>query len=81
MHFNGVLTNQSLFEFNKSILSKREKEIVELIAKEYTTDEIAIRLNISKSTIESHRKNIFFKLQVKNIAGLIHKAVHLGVIK
>lgn len=80
-HFNGVASGSSLFEFNKSILSKREKEIIELIAKEYTTDEIALRLDISKNTIETHRKNIFFKLRVKNIAGLIHKAVHLGVIK
>jgi DNA-binding NarL/FixJ family response regulator len=80
-HFNGAATNQSAFEFNKSILSKREKEIIELIAQEFTTDEIALRLDISKNTIETHRKNIFFKLRVKNIAGLIHKAVHLGVIK
>ena len=80
-HFNGASTNQRLFEFNKSILSKREKEIIGLIAKELTTDEIADKLEISKNTIETHRKNIFLKLHVKNIAGLIHKAVHLGVIK
>ena len=80
-HFNGVLSNQSVFEFNKSILSKREKEIIVLISKELTTDEIAVILNISKNTIETHRKNIFFKLHVKNIAGLIQKALHLGVIK
>ena len=80
-HFNGAASSQSVLEFNKSILSKREKEIIELIAKEYTTDEIALRLAVSKNTIETHRKNIFFKLRVKNIAGLIHKAVHLGVIK
>ncbi len=79
-HFNGVSSNESLFEFNKSILSKREKEIIELIAKELTTDEIALQLNISKNTIETHRKNIFYKLQVKNIAGLIKKAIYLGVI-
>lgn len=80
-HFNGISTDQNLFEFNKSILSKREKEIIGLIAKEFTTDEIAFKLNISKNTIETHRKNIFLKLQVKNIAGLIYKAVSLGVIK
>ncbi len=79
-HFNGVSSNESLFEFSKSILSKREKEIIELIAKELTTDEIALQLNISKNTIETHRKNIFYKLQVRNIAGLIKKAIYLGVI-
>lgn len=80
-HFNGTATDHSLFEFSKTILSQREKEIIGLIAKEFTTDEIAVKLNISKNTIETHRKNIFFKLQVKNIAGLIYKAVYLGVIK
>jgi len=80
-HFNGISSDLSLFEFSKSILSKREKEIIGLIAKEFTTDEIALRLNISKNTIETHRKNIFYKLQVKNIAGLIYKAFQLGVIK
>ena len=79
-HFNGASTNENLFEFNKSILSKREKEIIELIAKELTTDEIALQLNISKNTIETHRKNIFYKLQVRNIAGLIKTAIYLGVI-
>ncbi|HMI08223.1 MAG TPA: response regulator transcription factor [Flavobacterium sp.] len=69
------------FEFKKSILTQREKQIIRLIAEEYTTDAIADQLAISKGTIETHRKNIFFKLQVKNIAGLIKKAIYLGIIK
>lgn len=68
------------FVFKKTILSQREKEIIQLIAQEFTTEEIAEKLFISKHTIESHRKNIFLKLQVKNIAGLIKKAIYLGVI-
>jgi DNA-binding NarL/FixJ family response regulator len=80
-HFEGELTNENSIDFKKSILSKREKEIIQLIAKEYTTDEIADKLIISKHTVEAHRKNIFFKLQVKNIAGLINIAIHLGVIE
>ncbi len=69
------------FDFKKSILSTREKEITQLIAQECTTEEIANKLVISKHTIEAHRKNIFFKLQVKNVAGLINKAMHLGFLK
>lgn len=69
------------FDFKKSILTDREKEIIQLIANEHTTDEIADKLFTSKSTIETHRKNIFYKLQVKNIAGLIKKAIYLGVVK
>ena len=51
-----------------------------LVTKNLTTQEIAEKLIISKHTIEAHRKNIFFKLNVKNIAGLINVAVRLGVI-
>jgi DNA-binding NarL/FixJ family response regulator len=67
-------------QFKKTILTTREKEIVILIAEEKTTDEIAAKLNVSKTTIESHRKNIFFKLKVNNVAGLIKKAIILGFI-
>jgi len=73
--------NVENFNFKKTILSIREKEIIKLIAKEYTTDEIAQKLFLSKSTVETHRKNIFYKLQVKNIAGLVKKAIYLGVVK
>jgi DNA-binding NarL/FixJ family response regulator len=76
-------TNDAIeeFDFKRTIVSTREKEIIQLIADEFTTDEIAEKLNISKYTIEAHRKNIFFKLQVKNVAGLINKAIHLGFVK
>lgn len=79
-YFTNIPNKTNDFDFKKSILSNREKEIIQLIAEEYTTDEIAEKLIISRHTIEAHRKNIFFKLQVKNIAGLIKKAIYLGVI-
>lgn len=78
--FVGATENND-FDFKKAILSSREKEIIQLISEERTTEEIAEKLFLSKHTIETHRKNIFFKLQVKNIAGLIKKATYLGVIK
>ena len=79
-HFVGSEKNANVLDFKKSILSSREKEIIQLIAQELTTEEIAEKLIISKHTIEAHRKNIFLKLNVKNIAGLINVAVRLGVI-
>lgn len=79
-YFVGNTENND-FDFKKAILSSREKEIIQLISEERTTEEIAEKLFLSKHTIETHRKNIFFKLQVKNIAGLIRKATYLGVIK
>ncbi len=57
-------------------LTLREKEIIALICKEYTTREIAGKLKLSPLTIETHRKNIFLKLKVKNIAGLVKFAIH-----
>ena len=52
-------------------LTDREKEILELICKQYTSQEIADELYISKRTVEVHRKNLLDKTQVKNIAGLV----------
>ncbi|MCG8474034.1 MAG: response regulator transcription factor [Cytophagales bacterium] len=60
-------------------LSKREKEVISLIAQEFTTQEIADRLFLSKHTIESYRKNLMLKLQVKNLAGLTKYAIRTGL--
>lgn len=76
---NGVFSKKS-YEFGKSILSEREKEIIKLIAAEFTTEDIAEKLFISKHTVETHRKNIFLKLNVKNIAGLVKAGISLGII-
>lgn len=56
-------------------ISKRELEILKLIADEFTNEEIAKELNISKRTVDSHRQKILIKLQVKNTAGLIRYAL------
>lgn len=61
-------------------LSSREMEIVYLISEEKTTGEIADELNISISTVENHRKNIFRKMGVKNLAGLVMTANKVGYI-
>ena len=80
-HFGTGQIIKNTFNFKRSILTEREKEIIQLIANECTTDEIAAKLCTTRSTIETHRKNIFYKLQVKNLAGLIKKAIYLGVVK
>ncbi len=53
-----------------NLLTDREKEILTLIAKEFNTREIAESLFISINTVETHRKNLIKKLQVKNVVGL-----------
>lgn len=56
-------------------LTAREIEVLELIAKEFTTAEMADELFLSVRTIEGHRKNLISKLGVKNTAGLLIKAI------
>ncbi len=61
-------------------LSRREKEVLNLIYQGLTTKEIACALFVSTNTIESHRKGLFAKLDVKNSSSLIARAIDLGMI-
>jgi len=57
-------------------LSKREREILHFIANELTSNEIGKKLFIESSTVDTHRKNILKKLQVKSSLGLVKYAFH-----
>lgn len=57
------------------ILSRRELEVLRLICKEYSNAEIAEKLFLSVSTVETHRKNLIAKLGVNNTVGLVKFAV------
>ncbi|MGY2131153.1 response regulator [Hymenobacter sp. HD11105] len=61
-------------------LSKRELEVLNLIAEGLTNAEIADKLFTSKRTIETHRQNIIEKTQAKNTAALIKYAVSQGML-
>jgi DNA-binding NarL/FixJ family response regulator len=56
-------------------ISRREKDVLELIVKEHTTQEIADKLFISLKTVESHRRSLLTKLNVRNTAGLVRVAL------
>lgn len=60
-------------------LTARERSIICLITKELTSREIGERLQISPHTVERHRKNIFTKLDVKNVVGLVNYAHKHGL--
>lgn len=62
-------------EEEKVYLTEREKEIIQLIAKEYSNAKIAETLFISERTVESHRKNIFRKANTKTVVGLMKFAI------
>ncbi|MBK0370647.1 response regulator [Flavobacterium agrisoli] len=61
-------------------LSNREKEILQLIAQEFTATEIADKTFISLNTVNTHRKNLLSKLNAKNTAGLVKFAIENGLI-
>ena len=61
-------------------LSKRQKEVVQLVAKGYRNKEVAAKMEISVNTVESHRANIMNKLALRNLAELIRYAIQNGYI-
>jgi two-component system, NarL family, response regulator NreC len=63
------------------LLTDREREILQLIAEGKTNKEIALTLNLSLKTIETHRSNLMRKLKVKEVAGLVQYAIRKGLIK
>ncbi|MBS1732077.1 MAG: response regulator transcription factor [Bacteroidetes bacterium] len=70
--------NEGLSKF--PVLTRREKEVLALIAEGFTNPEIAQQLFVSQETIDSHRKNLLAKLKMKNTAMLIKFAVENGLI-
>jgi len=62
-------------------VTPREKEILQLIYEEYTSQEIADRLHISHRTVENYRLGLMQKLDSKNMIGMMKKALQLGLVK
>jgi DNA-binding NarL/FixJ family response regulator len=62
------------------VLTTREKEVLELIAEGFTNNEIAQKLFISVSTVDTHRKNLLAKFEARNIAALIKAAMQFQLI-
>jgi len=65
---------------NMPVITRREKEVLELIADGMTNNEIAKQLFISSTTVDTHRKNLLAKFEAKNIASLIKVAVQMHMI-
>lgn len=64
----------------RQIVTRREKEILQLIVDEFTNQEIADKLFLSLRTVENHRNNLLQKLDVKNTAGLVKIAIQEGLV-
>lgn len=61
-------------------ITEREKEVMRLIADGLTTNEIADKLFISAHTVNTHRKNLLSKLNIKNTASLVRYALDQGIV-
>ncbi|UII25542.1 response regulator transcription factor [Fulvivirga maritima] len=75
-----MVTDMAEEQEQETNLSERELEVLQLVAKGYTTKEIANQLYVSARTIETHRVNIMRKLQVQNSAEMITKAAKCDLI-
>ncbi|MFN7220645.1 MAG: response regulator [Burkholderiales bacterium] len=64
---------------NPSALTKRERELVQLLSEGYSTSEIASRLSVSIKTVATHRQNILQKLGIGGIAELTRYALREGL--
>lgn len=62
-------------------MGPREKELLEYLGTDMSYAEIAKKMFLSESTIDTYRARLFEKFEVKNRIGLLLKAVHLGLVK
>jgi DNA-binding NarL/FixJ family response regulator len=71
----ATLTVKSKFDFHKKyqepLFTEREKEIIRLICRQHTAQEIGVLLYLSKRTVEGYRTRILEKMEVKNTAGVV----------
>mgnify|MGYP003571678083 CR=1 FL=1 len=65
---------------HKNILTKREKEIFDLLILNKSTKEISYELNISEKTVRNHISNVMQKLNIKTRSGAILELIKLGEI-
>jgi DNA-binding NarL/FixJ family response regulator len=63
-----------------SILTPREREVLQLIAEGYSSREMAARLGVSAKTVESHRFNIMSKMKVRKSSQLVRVAIQEGLV-
>lgn len=75
----GQYQKQKVQDEKLNVLSPREKEILALIVKEFTSEEIAEKLFISKKTVDNHRQHLFVKCNCKSTVGLVKYAISNGL--
>jgi DNA-binding NarL/FixJ family response regulator len=62
------------------MLTKKESQVLRLIAQEFSNQEIAEKLDCGIRTVDTHKRNLIKKLEVKNVVGLVKYAIKMGVV-
>ncbi|GIV33907.1 MAG: DNA-binding response regulator [Chitinophagales bacterium] len=78
--FSAIAGTEKEGSSQNKVLSKREEEILSLLSNDYSYEEIARKLKISRRTVDTHRYNISKKLGIRSIAGLIRYAISHGLV-
>ena len=68
-------------EFTGDLLTSREREVIQLLAEGRTSKEVAVTLNLSVKTAETHRTNLMRKLNLHSVADLTRYAVRNGIVQ
>ena len=76
---DALTAPESEVDAKGSTLTDREKEIAILLAKSFSSKEVAVKLDISAKTVENHRTNLMRKLGVHDVAGVIRFVVRQGL--
>jgi DNA-binding NarL/FixJ family response regulator len=79
---DGILASTTKIKstFDEDYLTNREKEILQLICMQLSTNDIAEKLFISNRTVDGHRNNLLLKTESKNVAGLVVYAIQNKII-
>ncbi len=80
IHQNMISSAVSRTVLDEDFLTEREKEVLELICKQYSSAEIGEILNLSTRTVDGHRNNLLVKTNSKNMAGLVIFAIQNKII-
>ena len=80
----GIQNNNGKHKNGSSLtqrpLTPRQREVLQLIGEGYSSVEISSTLNISKTTVKTHRDNLMNKLNVRDVAGLTRQAIRLKLV-
>lgn len=80
IHQNMISNATSRTVLDEDFLTEREKEVLELICKQYSSAEIGEMLSLSTRTVDGHRNNLLLKTNSKNMAGLVIFAIQNKII-